>query len=160
MAPLSQVRPSTAAHRGPVSKWTSEYATGTPKAEVSIRADIQAPEQPSTSASRNRDTPYSPRPRLFDNLPLPEGPVASDVLSEADYRRLRSNAFRPSVIAGPLLVSSFLGETAQLKPAGQAKLQARADETQPTLPLEYYHPEAATPTPSDPASFSSHSPPC
>lgn len=61
------------------------------------------------SRSRSRDTPYSPRPRLFDNLPVHDGPVASDVLSEADYRRLRSNAFRPSVFAGPLLVSATLG---------------------------------------------------
>lgn len=57
-----------------------------------------------------RDTPYSPRPRLFDNLPLPSGPAASDVLSEADYRRLRTDSFRPSSLAGPLIASSVLGE--------------------------------------------------
>lgn len=78
---------------------------------LDAHTDNTAPETtPTASSSRSRDTPNSPRPRLFDNLPLPEGPVASDVLSEADYRRLRSNAFRPSVIAGPLLISSALGE--------------------------------------------------
>lgn len=55
------------------------------------------------------DTPYSPRPRLFDGLPLPDGPQASDVLTDADYRRMRTQAFSARSILPPLVGSIAVG---------------------------------------------------
>ncbi|KAI9638509.1 uncharacterized protein MKK02DRAFT_42906 [Dioszegia hungarica] len=68
---------------------------------------------PSSSASPTKrppsDTPYSPRPRLFDGLPLPDGPQASDVLTDADYRKMRTQAFSARSILPPLFGSAAIG---------------------------------------------------
>lgn len=45
-----------------------------------------------------RYQPYSPRPHLFDNLPPGKGPQASEILTDMDYRRLRSKAFTAGLI--------------------------------------------------------------
>ncbi|RSH91141.1 hypothetical protein EHS25_009440 [Saitozyma podzolica] len=53
---------------------------------------------PSPPPDPRRYQPYSPRPHLFDNLPPGKGPQASEVLTDMDYRRLRSKAFTAGLV--------------------------------------------------------------